>query len=82
MRLWDLSGSQLAEFRGHQGWILSACFHPNGKFLATGSSDRTARLWRVEGLDELLLRGCDWLKYYFASRPEELAKLKVCHAPI
>ncbi len=42
------------------------------------SSDRTARLWRVRGLDELLAQGCDWLKYYLASRPEKLAKLKVC----
>jgi len=82
IRLWDLSGNQLAEFTGHQGWILSASFHPNGKFLASASSDRTARLWRVEGLDELLLRGCDWLKYYFASHPEELERLNVCHAPI
>ena len=81
-RLWDLSGSQLAEFSGHRGWVLSASFHPNGEFLATASSDHTARLWRVEGLDELLLRGCDWLKYYFASRSEELAKLKVSHVPI
>ena len=77
-RLWDLSGSQLAEFTGHQGWVLSASFHPNGKFLATASSDCTARLWRVEGLDELLERGCNWLKYYLTSHPEALEKLEVC----
>jgi WD40 repeat protein len=78
MRLWDLSGSQLAEFTGHQGWVLSASFHPNGKFLATASSDCTARLWQVEGLDELLERGCNWLKDYFVTHPEALEKLEVC----
>jgi WD40 repeat protein len=68
----------LAQYKGYQDKITSVSFSPDGKLLATGSSDGTARLWRVQGLDELLARGCDWLKYYFASRPEELAKLKVC----
>jgi WD40 repeat protein len=77
-RLWDLSGNQIAEFEGHQGGVWSVSFSPNGEYVATASSDRTARLWRVRGLDELLAQGCDWLKYYLASRPEELAKLKVC----
>ena len=77
-RLWDLSGNQIAEFKGHQGGVRSVSFSPNGKLLATASEDYIARLWRVEGLDELLCRGCDWLKYYFASRPEALEKLEVC----
>jgi hypothetical protein len=29
-------------------------------------------------LDELLARGCDRLKDYFVTRPEEKQKLKVC----
>jgi WD40 repeat protein len=74
--------NQIATFEGHQGGVNSVSFSPNGEYIVTGSDDRTARLWRVRGLDELLAQGCDWLKYYLASRPEELAKLKVCHAPI
>jgi WD40 repeat protein len=77
-RIWDLSGNQIAEFRGHQGWIGDVSFSPDGKYLATASDDGTARLWRVETLDELLARGCDWLKYYLASHPEAGEKLKVC----
>jgi WD40 repeat protein len=77
-RLWDLSGNQLAEFTGHQSKIFSVSFSPDGKYLATASDDCTARLWRVETLDELLARGCDWLKYYLASHPEAREKLKVC----
>ncbi len=77
-RLWNLSGNQLAEYKGHQGMITSVSFSPTGEYLATASSDRTAQLWRVEGLDELLYRGCDWLKDYLATHPEASDKLEVC----
>jgi WD40 repeat protein len=77
-RLWNLSGQQLAEFKGHQGWVNSVRFSPNGKLLATAGLDGTFQLWQVEGLDELLWRGCDWLKDYLISHPEALEKLNVC----
>ena len=77
-RLWNLSGNLLAEFKGHQDAVTSVSFSSDGKYLATASDDGTARLWRVETLDELLARGCDWLKYYLASHPEAREKLKVC----
>jgi WD40 repeat protein len=76
-RLWDLSGNQIAEFKGHQGRIWSVSFSPDMKYIAIASYEST-RLWRVEGLDELLARGCDWLKYYLACHPEAREKLKVC----
>jgi hypothetical protein len=77
-RLWDLSGKQIAEFTGHQGPVWSVCFSPDGRTLATGSNDGTARLWRVESLDELLARGCEWLRDYLASHPEARERLRVC----
>jgi WD40 repeat protein len=81
-RLWDLSGNQLAQFQGHNDGVWSVSFSPDGKQIATASADGTARLWRVEGLEELLLRGCDWLKDYLANRPEVLEKLEVCRKRI
>src|SRR5260370_33290781 len=32
---------------GHTGWVSSVAFAPDGKTLATGSADRTVRLWLV-----------------------------------
>jgi WD40 repeat protein len=82
-RLWNLQGDLVAEFhewREHP--VVSISFSPDGRHLAAAIDTRNektlVRLWRVEGLDELLARGCDWLKYYLASHPEAREKLKVC----
>ena len=77
-RLWDLSGNQIAEFSDYQGQVRILAFSPNGEYLATVSGDGKAKLRRVEGLDELLARGCDWLEYYLLAHPEALEKLEVC----
>ena len=63
-RLWNLQGQLLQEFIGHQGTVLSVSFSPDGKTIATASYDNTARLWPVENLDQLLVRGCNWLHGY------------------
>jgi WD40 repeat protein/O-acetyl-ADP-ribose deacetylase (regulator of RNase III) len=76
--LWDLSGRQVSRFESKQGAIYGISFSPNGQCLATAGQDGTVKLWRVEGLDELLARGCDWLKDYFVTHPEPLEKLEVC----
>ncbi|MEA5627190.1 hypothetical protein [Nostoc sp. UHCC 0251] len=66
-KVWDLQGNQLVEFQGHQGVVWSVSFSPDGQYLATTSSDRTARLWRVENLEQLLVRGYNWLRDYLAT---------------
>ena len=74
IQLWDLSGRKLADFTSTQ--ILdarsqnTAVFSPDEKLLAITLGDRV-KLWRISGLDELLMRGCDWLEYYFATYPED-----------
>jgi len=37
------------QFSGHQSWVWSVNFSPNGEYLATASTDRTARLWDLSG---------------------------------
>ena len=47
--LYDLNGSLLQIFKGHQDVILSVAFSKDGKSILTGSGDRTARLWDLDG---------------------------------
>ncbi|MDZ8225340.1 trypsin-like peptidase domain-containing protein [Nostoc sp. ChiVER01] len=77
-RLWNLSGQEVAEFKGHQGFVRSADFSLDGKLLAIASEDKTAIVWRIRGLDELLHEGCDRLKDYLVTNPDEKKKLSVC----
>ena len=72
--------------RSHTEKVRGVAFSPDGKYLASGASDGTARLWRVETLYELLARGCHRLSDYFISHPKVLKELPVCkkilHNPI
>jgi WD40 repeat protein len=80
VRLWTLSGQQVAEFKGHQNIVSSLGFSEDGKWLVTAGkgSGGMAILWRVRGLDELLTEGCNWLKDYLDTHPDDLKKLAVC----
>ncbi|NEP32673.1 hypothetical protein, partial [Moorena sp. SIO3B2] len=53
-------------------------FSPDGQRLATASLDKTARIWKVESLGELLRRGCELLEDYFVRNPGAKEKLWVC----
>ena len=46
VRLWDAeTGACVKTLEGHDDEVNSVCFSPDGCRLASGSSDRTLRLW-------------------------------------
>ncbi|HEY9633087.1 MAG TPA: caspase family protein [Coleofasciculaceae cyanobacterium] len=47
-------GSQVAEFKGHQGLVSSISFSPNGNQFFTVGNDNTIRLWNVAEEIQLL----------------------------
>jgi WD40 repeat protein/tetratricopeptide (TPR) repeat protein len=46
VRFWNAqTGVELWSLRGHSGSVFSVAFSPNGRFIATGSSDKTVKVW-------------------------------------
>jgi WD40 repeat protein len=63
IRVWDNNGNQIAEYEGY-----AMALSPDGKSIVVVSqADNTLRLWRLDDLDGLLQRGCDWLRPYFTN---------------
>ncbi|MDY7006002.1 MAG: GUN4 domain-containing protein [Cyanobacteriota bacterium] len=75
--LWDFSGRKLAQWDIPEMELSSISFSNDGKYLVAGGEGSMVCLWRVESLDELLVRGYEWLQGYFVTHPEELEKLEV-----
>ncbi|MBD2458719.1 AAA-like domain-containing protein [Nostoc sp. FACHB-87] len=70
IQLWHVKGGQLAEYTIPEEAINGISFSPDGKLITAVGSGGTVRVWRLEGLDDLLTRSCHWLKDYFVTRPE------------
>jgi WD40 repeat protein len=49
IRLWQTeSKSELPVLVGHTRAIYSVAFSPDGKFIASGSVDRTVKIWNID----------------------------------
>ena len=69
LRIWDLKGRQIADFRGYWGTIISVNFSKDGKYLLAGGDDGMPMVWQIDRqIPDLIQQGCQWLKQgYFQS---------------
>ncbi|MEH1849952.1 MAG: hypothetical protein V7L25_34540 [Nostoc sp.] len=63
VKLWSSEGKLIKSLNGHRAPVLSVSFSPDGQTLASASADNTIILWNLH-LDDLLVRGCDWVGDY------------------
>ncbi|MEM9244127.1 MAG: hypothetical protein AAGA67_00075 [Cyanobacteria bacterium P01_F01_bin.153] len=68
-KLWEFEGKAIQILTAHQAGVRSASFSPDGKTIVTAASDGTVKLWPVETIDNLLAKGCDWLRDYLTTNP-------------
>jgi WD40 repeat protein len=48
-RVWDAqSGQSLAVLKGHDAWVNTAAFSPDGQRVVTASLDKRARVWDAQ----------------------------------
>lgn len=47
--LFDLvTGRKIRTLQGHQGWVLSLDFSPDGKYLYSGAEDKLIKVWKLQ----------------------------------
>jgi hypothetical protein len=74
VRLWDIAepSGEGVLLMGHEDYISTLAFSPDGRWLATGSEDATVRLWDMQNLtaDSVVLHGHEGIITTLAFSPD------------
>jgi WD40 repeat protein/cytoskeletal protein RodZ len=65
VKLWNLDGKEMQTFKGHSNTV---AFSPDGKTLSASSYDLSVKLYNLD-FDDLMAKGCDWLRDYLTNNP-------------
>ncbi|MCL1474345.1 eIF2A-related protein [Argonema antarcticum] len=62
VQIWSADGNLLATIKGHSNHVVAARFSPDGSTIASASSDKTVKIWTIDGLLLRILKHCDGVK--------------------
>ncbi|KAI8835163.1 putative platelet-activating factor acetylhydrolase isoform 1B alpha subunit [Chytriomyces cf. hyalinus JEL632] len=54
VKIWNTeTGNCVMTLKGHDNWVRSIAFHPNGKYLFTTGDDKTLRIWDLSNAGDI-----------------------------
>lgn len=72
--LWNLQDPKeqlpLVVWQTKQSAVNSISLSSDGKLLTTVGSDGSFKLWSIQSSDELMQRGCNWVRDYLNHSPD------------
>ena len=80
IKIWSIpNGDLLNTLEGHRNLIISLSFSSDSKSIVSASYDNTVKLWKLDlEKKDLMKMGCDWLRDYLTSNPQEKELRKIC----